>query len=238
MRSTRGQCLLFALGLVLLAAPGPSAAQDPGAPVDTLTADPTPDQITGFLVVPLRDRGSIEKERDTAKQAKSELEDQSISLKSAEASAKARVQIKKAKIEVTEARIDAAKKEKDEAGKLRYEAEKKRLEVEKKFLEQLANLHGLALQRAERARDLADARKNALEMELLFGERYDKYRLTPAGDPSAVAKEKEMRDAERKVLEAMGKAADAERELASKEKELAEKKASLFDVIKEYRQLP
>lgn len=225
-----------ALMTAVLAAP--STAQDPGAPRDTLRADLTPEQINQFDVVPPRDGSMIEQNRNSARQVKSEIEGQISALKMAESSAKSRVDIKKATIDVTKAQIEAAKKEKDEPAKLRLESLKKRQEVEQKFLERLADLHSLALQRAEKIRDMAQEREKALEMEVLLAERREALRVVPAGDPAAVGKEREMRDAERRVLDAMGKVADAEREVASKEKEIADRKISLFDVIKEYRQLP
>jgi hypothetical protein len=236
---SRTERWMFALTLLLVCAVTPPAAAQttPAAPAVDATGTNVK-EITSFECVEPRPEGEIRQDLDASKEEKSAAEARLAAARQSAVSAKGRVEIAKGARDVTKSQLDLAKKEKRDADVLRLESLKKRQDLEVKFYEKVADVQNAAVERLGAIKDLAEARQKTCELELLLLDRRAAFQGLPAGDPSAPAKEKEMRETERKTLDAMNDLAGKGKDLGGKEKDLAEKRTDLYEVVTEYRQLP
>lgn len=233
----RRMVLMLVFLLACAVAPQVLAQTTPAAPaVDATGANVK--EITSFECVEPRPDGEIRQELDAAKGDKSAAEAKLATARQSEVSAKGRVEIAKGARDLTKSQLDLAKKEKREADVLRLESLKKRQDLEVKFYEKLASVQTATVAHLNSVKDAAEARQKSCELELLLLERRAAFHGLPAGDPGAPAKEKEMRETERKTLDAMSDRAARDKDAADKEKDLAEKRTDLYEVVTEYRQLP
>jgi hypothetical protein len=223
----------LAVAALLLGA-APLAAQevsDTAAPIpqgyapasETAAADLAGSGLSAFaggVVLPARSADEVEQANRAAARAL-EKADADLAL-TAERRTKTNelVQSRQARLAEIEARRKQADKDKNKSEKTALDAEKKAVERQKFLAERVRELNDTELDAAKKAREVAVARQQALELEgQLVAKR--------AGNESPAV----INELERQTLAAQKKAASLDRELAGKQDYLAHKR---LDVFKDY----
>ncbi len=231
--------LIIGLGLISTCI-AYSAAQGQAAPTPA-EADESSRmavEILGFDTVEARERDAISRDLDAVREEISDLESRLNSARPIESAAKWRMEPKKKIIDAIKSNLDLAKKERRESDVLRLESLKKRAEAELKFLERVAGMRTADVKRLEKGKEYADARKKALDLELMLNERRAAFKALPEGDPTAPTRQAELYEFEKQALAALSDAAEKGSDAAGRAKEFAEKRNEVYEAIVEYRKLP
>jgi hypothetical protein len=232
VRDAAGSAALFATALLLGAVP--AAAQEvsdtaapiaqgyvaPGAEAGADLAGSRLTTFAGGVVLPARSADEVEQATRAAARAL-EKADADLAL-TAERRTKTNelVQSRQARLAEIEAKRKQADKDKNKSEKAALDAEKKAVERQKFLAERVRELNDTELDAAKKAREVAVARQQALELEgQLVAKR--------AGNESPAV----INELERQTLAAQKKAASLDRELAGKQDYLANKR---LDVFKDY----
>ena len=193
------------------------------AAAEPATADRATSGLSAFagaVVLPARSEAEVEQATQAAARA---LERADADLaRTAERRAKANelVQARQQRLLEIEAKRKQADKDKLKSEKAALEVEKKAAERQKILAEEIRSLNDTEVEVAKKAREVAVAKQQALELERqLVGKRAEN------ASPAVIA------ELERQTLVAQKKAAASERELAGKQDYLAGKR---LDVYKEY----
>jgi hypothetical protein len=202
----------------------PIAAQGYVAPSGAETAaDHAGSRLSAFaggVVLPVRSADEVEQANRAAARAL-EKADADLAL-TAERRSKTNelVQSRTSRLAEIEAKRKQADKDKNKSEKAALDAEKKAVEKQKFLAERVRELNDTELDAAKKAREVAVARQQALELERqLVAKR--------AGNESPAV----INELERQTLAAQKKAASLDRELAGKQDFLAGKRV---DVFKDY----
>ena len=214
----------------------PGQAQVSAVEVDEFQAMAS--EIRSFDAVDVRSREAIDQELEIVGRMIDDIDARLLPAGPVEAAAKGRLQPKQKAIDATKADLDLAKKEKREADALRLDLEKKKLDAELKFLGRVAEMRTAQLEWLKKSRAFAEARKKALDLEMLVADRRTALRELPQDDPSAAVRLSELREFEKEALAAMAESAERGVEAADRKKNVVEKQLKVQEAIAEYAKLP
>jgi hypothetical protein len=176
--------------------------------------------FAGGVVLPVRSEAEVDQANRAAARAL-EKADADLALTSDRRSkANELVQSRQARLSEIDAKRKQADKDKNKSEKAALNAEKRAVERQKFLAERVRSLNDAEVDAARKAREVAVARQQALELERqLVGKRAEN------ASPAVI------NELERQTLQAQKKAASLDRELAGKQDYLASKRV---DVFKDY----
>ena len=182
----------------------------------------------GFLeILTPRSADRIQREIEQTKLDASEADAEIKRLQGVEDQVKAMVQVKKQEASTLDAQKKMAEKAKNEAEVASFEAEKKDAERHKQFLEKRVSLHHAEKETAKARKDLAEATRKSLELELQLTNRRGE--RAGSSDPAAALRhDNVIRELERKVLEAQRAQADREKQVADRHQDIARRRLELY----------
>lgn len=219
---TRGWRAFGGLAILLLGA-GSSEARAQNAP-----AALGPDSF--LVAVPIRDTSDIQREIGAAAQARTQADNDRARAEGLKQSARARIARKKGEINAIDSRTKVAKNEKRSADLIALEADKKAAEREKDLIERRESLRDADIELAKKRGELADARRQALELELqLAVRRIDRERAGSPGGPGGARAEQVLSDIEMRTLEAQQKEAEKSKEVADRQKRIIERRRQILE---------
>jgi hypothetical protein len=221
------------------AAPAPEPAPAPAAPAApaaaaaaAITASGQADALKslGFLeILTPRPAERIKQEIEQTKLDASEADAEIKRLQGVEDQVKAMVQVKKQEASTLDAQKKMAEKAKNEAEVASFEAEKKDAERHKQFLEKRVALHHAEKETAKARKDLAEATRKSLELELQLTNRRGERQLAGSSDAAvALRHDNVIRELERKVLDAQRVQADREKQVAERHQDIARRRLELY----------
>ncbi len=183
----------------------------------------------GFVeVLPNRSADRIRADRADAEADAREAETELSHAQSERERTKAMVEVKKQEISTIDARRKLAEKNKNEVEEVTLEAEKKDAERHKTFLERRSSLHAAEIDRAKAAKKLADATRQALDLEEQLMQRRQERARSANVDPVATRRhDTVIAELEGKVLEAHRRRAEAQKQLADRDVDIARKRLEL-----------
>jgi hypothetical protein len=207
----------------LLAGTGPSEARAQNSP-PVLGPD-------SFLVaVPIRDTSDIKREIAAAAQAKTHAANDRAGAESLRQSAEARIARKDGEIKAIGAREEAAKKQKQSADLMAIQADKKAAEQEKELIKRRQSLREADIELAKKQGELADARRQALELELQLAlRRIDYERAGTPGGPAGARAQQVLSDIEKQTLEAQQKEAEKSKDVADRQKQIIQRRLGILE---------
>jgi hypothetical protein len=219
---TRGWAVVSGLS-VLLAGAGSSPVH-PQNPPAALGPD-------SFLVaVPIRGTSDIQREIGAAAQAKTRADNDRVRAEGLKQSAKARIARKNAEIETIKTREKAAKNERRSADLMAIQADKKAAEREKDLIERRESLREADIELAKKRGELADARRQALELELQLSLRRLEYEHAGSpGGPAGARAEQVLSDIEKRTLEAQQREVEKSKEVADRQKDIIQRRLQILE---------
>jgi hypothetical protein len=252
--SSRPLIVLAVIALVLrplgLAAQGTSDSVQGYAPADPAPApEPTPAQTPaanaaaaiaasgqasalkslGFLeILTPRSADRIQQEIEQTRLDASEADAEMKRLQGVEDQVKAMVQVKKQEVSTLDAQKKLAEKAKNEAEEASFEAEKKDAERHRQFLEKRVSLHHAEKETAKARKDLAEATRKSLELELQLTKRRGEREAGGSDAAAALRHDNVIRELERKVLDAQRVQADREKQVADRHQDIARRRLELY----------
>ena len=184
-----------------------------------------------FLVaVPIRDTSDIQREIGAAAQAKTHAANDRARAESLKQSAIARIARKKGEIKAIETREEAAKKQKQSADLMAIQADKKAAEREEDLIERRQSLREADIELAKKQGELADARRQALELELQLAlRRIDYERAGTPGGPAGARAQQVLSDIEKQTLEAQQKEAEKSKDVADRQKQIIQRRLGILE---------
>ena len=218
-------------------APEPAPAPAPAAPTAseaaaaiTASGQAAALKSLGFLeILTPRSAERIQRELEQTKLDASEADAEMKRLQGVEDQVKAMVQVKKQEASTLDAQKKLAEKSKNEAEVASFEAEKKDAERHKQFLEKRVSLHHAEKETAKARKDLAEATRKSLELELQLTDRRGERERAGGSDAAAALRhDNVIRELERKVLEAQRVQADREKQLADRHQDIARRRLELY----------
>jgi hypothetical protein len=212
-------------------APAPAPATAPAAAAAiAASGQATALKSLGFLeILTPRSADRIQQEIEQTKLDASEADVEMKRLQGVEDQVKAMVQVKKQETSTLDAQRKMAEKAKNEAEEASFEAEKKDAERHRQFLEKRVSLHHAEKETAKARKDLAEATRKSLELELqLTNRRGERERTGSADAAAALRHDNVIRELERKVLEAQRVQADREKQLADRHQDIARRRLELY----------
>jgi colicin import membrane protein len=233
VRDAAASAALAAAALLLGA--GRVAAQevtDTAAPVAQGYVAPVPEAATadlagsglsafaGGVVLPARSAAEVDQANRVAARTLEKADADLALTTDRRAKANAQVQARQSRLAELEVKRKQADKEKNKSEKAALDAQKRALEKQKFLAEEIRSLNDAEVEAARKARDVAVARQQALDLERQLVEK-----RSGNGSPAVI------NELERQTLVAQKKAASLDRELAGKQDYLAGKR---LDVFKEY----
>ena len=211
------------------AAPAPAPEASPAAAAAAIDASGHAAALKslGFLeILNLRSPDRIKQEIEQTKLDASEADAEMKRLQDVEDQVKAMVQVKKQEASTLDAQKKMAEKTKNEAEVASFEAEKKDADRHRQFLEKRVSLHHAEKDAAKARKDLAEATRKSLELELQLTNKRG------AGEGSAAAaaprNDNVTRELERKVLEAQRAQADREKQVADRHLDISKRRLELY----------
>ena len=169
-----------------------------------------------MVVVPVRDTLEIQRDLGSALQAKTQAELDKLRAESLRSSARVRITRKEGDINTIKQRIKAANNEKRTTDAAALEADRKAAEQDRDLLERREALRDAEIELQEKMGKLADARRQALELELqLTLRRLAQERAGPEAAQDVLAK-KLLDDLEKQTLEAQQDEVSSSKEVADR----------------------
>jgi hypothetical protein len=184
-----------------------------------------------FLVaVPIRDTTDIQREIGAAAQEKAQAATDRARAESLKQSAIARIARKNAEIKAIGDQEKTAKNEKRSADLVAIRVDKKAAEREKNLIERRQSLREADIELAKKQSELADARRQALELELQLAVRRIDYERagTPRG-PAGARAEQVLSDIEKRTLEAQQKEVEKSKEVADRQKTIIQRRLQILE---------
>ena len=218
---TYGRVALVVL-LAHLALTGSAPAQARGGAVAL-----GPDSF--LVVVPIRDTADLQRELGAALQSKIQADSDRARAERLRTSAKARIDRKNSEINAIKNREKVAKDQKRRADVIALEADRKAAEREKDLLQRRESLRESDIELGKKRGELADARRQALELELQLAiRRLEQQRSGNTGGPAAAGAEQVLSDLEKRTLEAQQKEVDKTREVADRQKQIIQRRLQIW----------
>jgi hypothetical protein len=195
-----------------------------------------PSVVAGAIVLPVRSEAEVKQAISAAGQELSRADTELTLTGERRARAGQLVEARQRQLAEAEAKIRQADRDKQKAMKAALEAEKKAVERQQSLAEDLLALTDAEIDVAKKAREVAIANQQALELEqLLVGKRADRAGLA---DPAAAHRAGAViRELERQTLVAQKAAAGLERDLAGKKDFLLSKRLDLYKAYLQARGL-
>ena len=215
-------------------APAATAAPDAAAPAAAaaIAASGQANALKslGFLeILTPRSAERIQQEIEQTKLDASEADAEIKRLQGVEDQVKAMVQVKKQEASTLDAQKKMAEKAKNEAEVVSFEAEKKDAERHKQFLEKRVALHHAEKETAKSQKDLAEATRKSLELELQLSNRRGERQAAGSADAAvALRHDNVIRELERKVLDSQRVQADREKQVAERHQDIARRRLELY----------
>ena len=182
-----------------------------------------------LVVVPIRDTADLQRELGAALQARMQADTDRIRAERLRLSAKARIDRKNAEIQTIKNREKAAKNEKRGADVVGLEADRKAAEREKDLLARRESLREADVELGKKRAELADARRQALELELqLAVRRLEQVRAGHPGGPAGASAEQVLSDLEKRTLEAQQREVEKSREVADRQKQIIQRRLQIL----------
>jgi len=213
------------------ASPAPEA---PAAAAPAVT-NPAADRATalsslGFVEILIpRPADRLQREIEEAKLDMMEADSEIKLRQGLEDQVKAMAEVKKQEISTLDAQRKLAEKAKNDAEVASFEAEKKDAERHKQFLDKRVSLHQAEKETAKARKNLAEATRKALELELQLSIRRGERDLAGSGDAAvALRHDNVIHDLERKTLEAQRVQADREKQVAERHQDIAKRRLELY----------
>jgi colicin import membrane protein len=176
--------------------------------------------FAGGVVLPARSAAEVDQANRAAARTLEKADADLALTTERRAKANAEVQARQARLAELEVKRKQADKDKNKSEKAALDAQKRALDKQKFLAEEIRSLNDAEVEAARKAREVAVARQQALDLERQLVEK----RLGNA-NPAVI------NELERQTLVAQKKAASLDRELAGKQDYLASKR---LDVFKEY----
>ncbi|HEY9507824.1 MAG TPA: hypothetical protein VIQ27_17825 [Gemmatimonadales bacterium] len=202
------------------------------APVAAPTAGTTAAALStlGFVeIVTPRPADRLRREIEENKLDMADAEADIKQIQAREDQVKAMVEVKKQEVSTVDAQRKLAEKNKQEAEAAGFAAEKKDAERHKQFLERRVSLHQAEKESAKARKNLLEAARKSLELELQLTTRQGERDLAAVTDPAAsLRQDNVVRELERKVLEAQRTQADREKQLADRHVDITKRRLELY----------
>jgi hypothetical protein len=189
-----------------------------------------------FLVaVPIRDTSEIQRDLGSAIQARTQAERDRARAEELRASARARMTRKERDIDAIKAREKVAKDEKRSADVVALQAEKKAAEREKDLIQRRGSLREGEIELEKKRAELAEVRRQALELELQLALRRLEQRAVPGGvGPEDARTRQVLGELERRTLEMQREEADKSKEVADRRKDIIKKRLEILDAQRKF----
>src|SRR3954447_2576502 len=189
-----------------------------------------------FLVaVTIRDTSEIQRDLGSAIQARTQAERDRARAEELRASARARMTRKERDIDAIKAREKVAKDQKRSADVVALQAEKKAAEREKDLIQRRGSLREGEIELEKKRAELAEVRRQALELELQLALRRLEQRSVPGGVGPVDARTRQvLGELDRRTLERQREEADKSKEVADRRKDIIKKRLEILDAQRKF----
>jgi hypothetical protein len=189
-----------------------------------------------FLVaVPIRDTLEIQRELGSSIQAKTQATNDRARAESLRNSARARITRKEGEIDAIRNRTKTAKSEKRSAAVVALEAERKAAERLKDLIARRESLREAEIELEKKNAELADVRRQALELELqLAVRRLDQERAGNPAVPGDARTRQVLGDLEKRTLELQQQEVEKSKEVADRRKEIIKRRLEILEAQRKF----